>query len=291
VKAESLAARLGLEDGFLQGDGVRLHYAAGGNGPLILFLHGFPEFWYSWRHQLREFSSDRRAVALDLRGYNDSDRPVGRRAYRMVHLVADIRAAIEQLNGRPAVLVGHDWGGAVAWAFADRHPGMLERLVIVNAPHPARFLQEVRRPPQMLKSWYMFAFQLPVIPEWLMTRRGAAALEPTYRKLAANPQAFSDEDIRLFREAFVRPGTASAAVNYYRNLLHARAAGRAGHMIDVPTLLLWGDRDPYLDIRVSRGHDRYVANLTVRHLADAGHFVHQERPEEVNRELRAFLGL
>ena len=226
---------------------------------------------------------------MDLRGYNESDKPVGRDAYRMVHLVADVRAAIEQLSGAPAVLVGHDWGGAVAWALAYRHPAMLERLVILNAPHPARFLQEVRRPRQMLKSWYMFAFQLPLIPEWLMTRRGAAALEPAYRPLARNPDAFRDEDTQLFREAFLTPGTAPAAINYYRNLLHARAASQARHMIEVPTLLVWGDLDPYLDIRVSRGHERYVTDLTAHHLADAGHFVHQERPEEVNRAIRAFL--
>ena len=141
----------------------------------------------------------------------------------------------------------------------------------------------------MLKSWYMLAFQLPVIPEWLMTRRGAVALERAYMPLATTAEG--SEDIRIFREAFAKPGIATAAINYYRNLLSARATRQARRLIEVPTLIVWGDLDPYLDIRVSRGHERYVANLTVRHVADAGHFVHQERPDVVNREIRAFLGL
>ena len=255
----------------------------------MLFLHGFPEFWYSWRHQLTDFSRDHHAVALDLRGYNDGDKPSARRAYRINHLVADVDAAIDQLGGAPAILVGHDWGGAIAWAYTQRHPEMLSKLVIINAPHPARFFQGMRQLNQIRKSRYMFLFQLPFLPERQMTRSGAAAIEPLYRRHALNPRAFSDEDVQIVRDAFLKPGTARAAINYYRNGLAYFLATRHAGMIEVPTLLIWGDRDPYLNIRLSEGTERYVRDPTVRHIPNAGHFVHEERPAEVSAEIRAFL--
>lgn len=135
----------------------------------------------------------------------------------------------------------------------------------------------------------MFFFQLPVLPEWLMTRRGAAALRPAYRRLAANPGAFTEDDIRTMREAFLRPGVATASINYYRNLWRGMPLMRGRTRLDVPTMLIWGDRDPYLGIRLSQGLEAYVTHLTVRHIPDAGHFVHEERPEEVNAAIRAFL--
>lgn len=290
VLVADLPARLGLSEGFVSNGDVRLHHVGRGEGPLVLFLHGFPEFWYSWRHQLDEFGRDHRAIALDLRGYNESDKPRARRAYAIGHLVADIRAAIEQLGGGPAVLVGHDWGGAIAWVFAQQHPALLSRLVIIDAPHPARFFQEIRDRHQMRKSRYMFFFQLPFLPERAMMRDRAAALVPLYRRHAANPDAFSDDDVQIFREAFLKPGVATAAINFYRNGVAFFLAARGSAIIEVPTLLLWGDRDPYLNKRLSEGNDRYVRNLTVRHFPNAGHFVHEERAAEVNAAIRAFLG-
>ena len=255
----------------------------------MLFLHGFPEFWYSWRHQLDEFGSDHRAVAVDLRGYNDSDKPRARGAYSIGQLVADVRAVIDQLGEGPAVLVGHDWGGAIAWIFAQRHPKLLSHLVIINTPHPARFFQEIRDPDQMRKSRYMFFFQLPFLPERAMTREGAAAVVPLYRRHATNPAAFTEEDVQIFREAFLKPGVATAAINYYRNGVAFFLAARRPAIIEVPTLLLWGDRDPYLNKRLTEGNDRYVRHLTVQHFPNAGHFVHEERSAEVNAAIRAFL--
>jgi pimeloyl-ACP methyl ester carboxylesterase len=135
----------------------------------------------------------------------------------------------------------------------------------------------------------MLFFQLPLIPEWLLTRRGARALVPAYRRLAVNPDAFPDDDIRIFREAFLKPGAATAAINYYRNLGRSIPRTRDRRVLEVPTLLIWGDRDPYLGIRLSRGVEPFVRDLTVRHIPDAGHFVHQERAGEVNQEIRIFL--
>jgi pimeloyl-ACP methyl ester carboxylesterase len=268
---------------------INLHYVGKGTGPLVLFLHGFPEFWYSWRHQLPDFSQDHRAVALDLRGYNDSDKPFPRRAYQINRLIADVAMATDQLGAEPAVLVGHDWGGVIAWLFAQHHPAKLNRLVIINAPHPARFFEEIRERGQRHKSRYIFQFQLPFLPEWQMTRRGAAALTPLYRRHATNPDAFSDVDVQIFRDAFLKPGVARAAINYYRNGLAFYRAARQAGTIEVPTLLIWGDRDPYLGIRLSEGTDRYVRKLSVRHFPNAGHFVHEERAAEVNAEIRSFL--
>jgi pimeloyl-ACP methyl ester carboxylesterase len=255
----------------------------------MLFLHGFPEFWYSWRHQIAEFGRDHRAVALDLRGYNDSDKPRSRRAYSIDQLVGDVRGTIEQFGGEPAVLVGHDWGGAIAWIFGQRYPDLLSRLIIINAPHPARFFEEIRHRRQRRKSRYMFFFQLPFLPERQMLRDGAAALVPLYRRHATNPDAFSDEDVQMFREAFLKPGVATAAINYYRNGAAFFRAARNTRVIELPTLLIWGDRDPYLGRRLSEGNDRFVRRLTVRHISNAGHFVHEERAADVNAEIRAFV--
>jgi pimeloyl-ACP methyl ester carboxylesterase len=285
----SLARQLGLSDGFVRNGDINLHYVERGSGALLLFLHGFPEFWYSWRHQLAEFGRDHRAVALDLRGYNDSDKPSARRAYQIKHLIADVAAAIDQLGEKPAILIGHDWGGAIAWLFAQHHPALLSRLVIINAPHPARFFDEIRHRRQWHKSRYMFLFQLPFVPERQMTRDGAAALMPLYRRHATNPDAFSDQDVQIFRQAFLKPGVARAAINYYRKPLAFYRVARQAGPIEVPTLLIWGDRDPYLGVRLSEGTDGYVRDLTVRHFPNAGHFVHEERAAEVNAEIRAFL--
>ena len=184
---------------------------------MCLALHGFPEFWYSWRHQLPALAAAGfRAVAPDLRGYNLSDKPPGVAGYRMEHLVADV-AGLVRGTGRPrAAVVGHDWGGAIAWTFAMRHPELVERLVVLNAPHPAAFLRELRTPAQLLRSWYVFFFQLPGLPEWYVRRRDFALLERALRRGAVRPGAFSDEDVRLCKEALARPGALTAAINYYR---------------------------------------------------------------------------
>ena len=203
--------------------------------------------------------------------------------------MADVAAAIRHFETDRAVLVGHDWGGIIAWAVALRHPEIVDRLVILNAPHPAVFWHEIRRPTQLRRSWYIFFFQLPLLPERLMTRRGAAALRPAYRRLAANPDAFTEDDIRTMREAFLKPGVATASINYYRSAFAGLSMARSRTRLDVPTLLIWGDRDPYLGIRLSEGMETYVSDLSVRHFPDAGHFVHEEKPGEVNRLIRQFL--
>ena len=157
-----------MQHNYLETNGIRLHYVSEGEGPLMLFLHGFPECWYSWRHQLGEFGQDYKAVAVDLRGYNQSDKPKEQSAYALSELIEDVRGAIRALGYDKCILVGHDWGGAIAWSFAYAYPGMLERLIVLNLPHPAKFAAGLRSPQQLLRSWYIALFQLPKVPELLL---------------------------------------------------------------------------------------------------------------------------
>jgi epoxide hydrolase 4 len=143
---------------YIVSNGVKLHYVTQGEGPLLLFLHGFPEFWYSWRHQIPEFAKDYHVVALDLRGYNNSDKPHDPGSYTLEELVLDIEGVVQGLGYERCFLVGHDWGGAVAWGFAYTYPEMVEKLAILNMPHPAKFFEGIRQPQQMLRSWYILGF-------------------------------------------------------------------------------------------------------------------------------------
>jgi pimeloyl-ACP methyl ester carboxylesterase len=289
---EALLAELGLKEGFVDGDGARLHFVAAGTGPLVLFLHGFPAYWYSWRHQLPAVAAaGHRAVAVDLRGYHLSDRPPRRSAYAGHHLVADVAAVVDKLGGGRATVVGHDWGGAIAWGHAHAHPEQLERLVISNAPHPARLMAEVWRPPQLFRSWYILMLQLPWLPELLLTAGGGRVVGDIFRNGAAEPDAFTPDDLRRYREAFTEPGVARAAVAYYRNLHRSVSRPGAGPSgtIDVPVLVLWGERDKALDRRLLDGLERFAPRVEIRRYPDLGHFPHEERPAAFNEDLLRFV--
>jgi pimeloyl-ACP methyl ester carboxylesterase len=254
----------------------------------MLMLHGFPEFWYSWRRQLPAFARDHRVVALDGRGYNESEKPRSRSAYAMPELVKDVRGVIDRLGGGRAVLVGHDWGGAVAWAFAYEHPDMLDALAVLNLPHPARFAQEVMKPRQMLRSWYAAFFQLPWLPERLLIAGGGMIIGRILTASAVDKTAFSEQDIRAYREAATRPGAATAMLNYYRNAFAGLVRRRWG-VLQVPTLMIWGENDVALGKELTYGTEAYVEDLTVRYIPNCSHWVQQEQPELVNGYLRDFL--
>ena len=278
-----------LEHGFLNAGEVRLHYVTQGKGPLLLLLHGFPDYWYGWRHQIPELSKTHHVVAPDLRGYNDSDKPRARDAYRMQALVGDVASAVRELGYKKAVVVGHDWGGAVAWAFAYAHPEMLDGLVILNAPHPAKFAAAIRTWSQIRRSWYMFFFQLPWLPEWAITRNDGELMVTVYRAAATQKNAVTDADLKAYRAAVQKPGAASGMLNYYRNLLGAAGRARSLGKIKVPTLVVWGMDDVALGPQLIEGLDRHVDNLTLARVERAGHFVHQERPDIANQHIRKFL--
>jgi pimeloyl-ACP methyl ester carboxylesterase len=274
-------------------DGVRLHYVTAGDGPLLLLLHGFPEFWYSWRLQIPVFARHYRVVAPDLRGYNLSSRPPGVMSYGIEHLVEDVHGLIEALGEKRAIVCGHDWGGAVAWTFAATRPAATECLIVGNCPHPQVLEKHLRRSwQQMRRSWYMAWFQLPWLPERLMLRDPLRFVRGVFRSTAARKDAFSDEDLRLYAEALARPGALTAALNYYRAAFRGILVQGPMRLspIECPTLVVWGENDAALGLELSDDLDEYVAGpFSKRLIPDCSHWVQQDRPDEFNRHVLEFL--
>lgn len=289
-----------IEHRYAEVNGIRLHYAEAGEGKLLLFLHGFPEFWYEWKDQLAEFGRDYHAVAPDMRGYNLSEKPEGLDQYGIEHLVEDVRALIDQLGGKPCVLVAHDWGGAVAWAFALRHPDYLEKLIIVNMAHPACFGREMAgNPEQQRASQYMLMFR-SAEAEAILSAEGNAALVNAVLAGGLASGRFTEADKAEYLAAWSQPGALTGGLNYYR----AAAIGppseageaRGNFAIDpdalvvrVPTLVIWGEQDTALLACNLDGLEEYVPDLTVRRIPEGSHWVVHEEPELVNRYMREFI--
>jgi epoxide hydrolase 4 len=274
---------------YITSNGIRLHYVTQGEGPLMLMLHGFPEFWYSWRHQIPEFAKDYKVVALDLRGYNDSDKPKDTSAYRMSELIKDVEGVIRGLGYDRCVLVGHDWGGAIAWQFAYAHPEMVDRLIILNLPHPAKFSEGLRTPQQLLRSSYIFFFQLPVLPELVLQAGDYQMVANALRGMAIDKTTFSPEDLERYKDAAAKRGALTAMLNYYRNILQQGMVAKEWGKLSVPTLLIWGENDAALGIELTYGTEAYVEDLTVRYIPNCSHWVQQEKPDLVNQYMREFL--
>lgn len=274
------------------GRGITLHIREMGHGPLVLLLHGFPDCSYTWRHQLPPLAAAGfHAVAPDLRGYDGSSRPRGVSAYSTSVLAADIAGLVTALGAERADVVGHDWGGGVAWTFAMLHPDRLRRLAILNAPHPVTFRRHLRSLQQARRSWYIFAFQLPVMPERGLARNDFASLRKVFRTASVRPGAFSEEDIERHVDAVRPEGALTAAINYYRAAFRDAGRGdqRARH-IGAPVLVLWGDRDRFLGTELAEPGSEWVPNVEVRHSPEAGHWIQHDVPELVNRELVRFFG-
>jgi epoxide hydrolase 4 len=283
-------------------NGVRLHYAKAGRGPLMLFLHGFPEFWYEWKHQIAEFSRDHTVVAPDMRGYNLSAKPTDLAAYQMPVLVEDVRALasvlLKESGGSKFTLVAHDWGGAIAWVFAAMHPDMLERLVIVNAPHPTVFGKLLREDPDQQKaSQYMLMFRSPEA-EATLSADGYQRLASLVLADGMRDGTITEADRREYVAAWSQPGALTGGLNYYRAaqigpVTAATAAPPSSAapplVIRVPTLVVWGERDTALLTSNLNGLDQYVPELTVKRIPEGTHWVVRERAAEVNRVIRAFL--
>src|SRR4051812_30503715 len=230
----------------------------------VVLLHGFPEFSYAWRRQLPALAAaGYRTLAPDLRGYGRSRKPPRVCDYRIDLLVADVVSLIDRECGGRAHVVGHDWGGVIAWWLAMHHPRAVDRLVILNAPHPAAYLRELRRPGQLLRSWYAFFFQVPRLPEALIRLWNFRSLRDLFRRGPARSAAFSEGDIDRYVEAFSRPGALTAAINYYRAAFRGGPGNvsRSMRTIDIPTLLIWGERDRYLVPDLTRGLERWVTRL------------------------------
>ena len=276
---------------YITTNGVKLHYVTQGAGPLMLMLHGFPEFWYSWRHQIPEFAKYFQVVALDLRGYNDSDKPQKQSAYVMDELIKDVEGVIKGLGYDKCILVGHDWGGAIAWYFAYAHPQMLERLIILNLPHPAKFAQGLFTPQQLLRSWYIFLFQLPWLPELLLQSTDFQLLEKILQGTAVNKNAFTQADLNAYKDAAAKRGAIAAMLNYYRNSLQQFMPNQNWGILHVPTLMIWGENDTALGKELTYDTAAYVKDLQIKYIPRCGHWVQQEQPELVNQYIKEYLVL
>jgi len=284
-----------IQHKFVQANGLRFHVAACGEGDrLALCLHGFPECWYSWRHQLPLLARlGYRAWAPDLRGYGESDRPLRREDYAIERLMDDVAGLIDASGAASTLLLAHDWGGVVAWYFVMRQVRPLERLVIMNLPHPALMERALRTWRQLVRSWYAFFFQIPWLPEALLRAGNYRAIRDAFRTMAVDKSRFPDEVLQVYRDNAARPGALTAMLNYYRALIRGgggRRQQRLGYpVIETPTLMIWGEHDTALGKETTYGTDAFVPNLTLRYLPNVSHWVQQEAPEIVNAMLEAWL--
>jgi pimeloyl-ACP methyl ester carboxylesterase len=275
-------------------NGVRLHCVTQGEGDLVILLHGFPENWYSWRHQIPFLARRFKVVAPDMRGYNLSEKPEGIESYGVSDLTADVKGLIEAFGRDRAHVVGHDWGGAVAWMFSMAYPGNLDKLAVLNCPHPAVFAENLmRNPRQIIRSWYMFFFQLPVLPELAFRSFDYRALKRAFVGWAINKDAFSEADIEELKEAAAKPGALTGGINYYRAMFRNRAllkTRKSLPRIKSPTLVIWAEEDRALGKELTFGMEPYFEDgIEIKYIPDCSHWVQQEQPLLVNQFLDEFL--
>lgn len=296
-----------MKDRLVNADGLRLHVTEAGEGRPVVLLHGFPDSCYVWRLQVpRLTAAGYRVIAPDLPGYGRSEIPRAKGGYTVRALASRLAALIESVAEQEVVLAGHDWGGLLSWRLARDRPDLIRRLVILNAPHPRVFRRKLMTTRQLFRSWYAAFFQLPWLPERILQARDFAVLRRALRR-ATRPGAFTDEDMARHVQEWSRPGALSAALAYYRMSWRAAprqpppSAGSAARAPDaaggrrrlpsrVPTLVIWGERDPFLDIRNLQGLEDHVADLTVVTVPEAGHWVQLDAPERVTRLIADFAG-
>jgi len=277
-------------------NGIRLHYVSSGRGKLIMFVHGFPEFWFEWEKQLIEFGQDYQAVAPDMRGYNLSDKPSDIEKYHVEDLIEDLRALAEHLGHEKFIMIGHDWGGAVAWLVAMRHPELVEKLIIINSPHPAVFARE-----QQKASQYMLMLR-SAEAERVLSENNFATLTDVLVQFGSKWQ-MSEEHRLKYIDAWSQPGALTGSLNYYRaSPIYPPASnddeGQINSILNlpkemlavkVPTLVIWGEQDQALLIGNLDGLEEYIEDLTVKRIPDGTHWVIHEQPELVNALIRDFI--
>lgn len=278
---------------FVKANGLTFEVDQCGTGDkFALLLHGFPESKHSWRFQMPLLAQmGYRAWAPNLRGYGKSGRPTSVSDYHIDKLVADVAGLIDAAGAKETLLIAHDWGAIIAWQFAIRKVRPLSRLVIMNVPHPVCFARSMRSWAQMKKSWYVFFFQIPWLPERLLARRGAEAIGRAFTDMAVDKSRFPENVVQEYRRNALEPGAMRAMINYYR------AAVRAGSKVmvpqpatvDVPTLMIWGEEDSALGKETTYGTEQFVRDFTIRYLPGVSHWVQQEAPEAVNAILGAWL--
>jgi len=279
-----------LETLSFQNAPVCLHAVAAGppDGPAVILLHGFPEFWYGWRRQIEPLAAAGfRVIVPDQRGYNLSSKPSGMAAYSLTELVSDVIAIADQLGQEKIFLAGHDWGAAVAWSTALLHPHRIAKLVVLNVPHPSVMRKFIgTHPRQLLRSWYMFFFQFPWLPEALFSafnyRIGARGFLRSSR-----PGTFSGEDLAQYRTAWSQPRAITSMINWYRALFRTRVKF-PDRTVRIPTRILWGKRDTFLLVEMAHESLRYCTNAELFTFANATHWLQHEEPARVSELLIDF---
>ncbi len=291
-----------LEHGFTDAGGCRIHYVTKGEGKPIVFMHGFPQFWFLWRRQLEDLGSDHAVYAPDLRGFNLSDRPQEVEAYRMRHLLGDLKGLVEELDLAPFTLVGHDWGGIISWAFALKYPDLLERFVIIDSPPPFTWNRDLRESPKQREAVnYMVELSHPAPgPEEMIAANDFAMLDSILERIGASGARLTAEELAVYHEAWAQPGAITGGLNYYRAARMGDQVAGGGvpeeyeakiraMRVEVPTLIIWGERDPALLVGLIRGLEEWIPDLRTEILPGAGHWVPYERPEEANSLIREFV--
>jgi pimeloyl-ACP methyl ester carboxylesterase len=272
-------------------NGIRLHAVEAGpaDGPLVIFLHGYPEFWYAWRKQIEPFAAAGfRVLAPDLRGYNLSDKPRGISSYRIDHVARDVVGLIDEAGRDKAFIAGHDWGGATAWWLGMAHPDRVEKLGLLNIPHPEVARHHIlKNPKQRRRSWYIFFFQLPWLPERAFKSRNFTFAAKSLRG-SARRGTFTDEDLAFYKEAWSQPGAARAMLNWYRAAPWSPLSKLPSRRVTVPTLLLWGAKDIALGRELAQPSIDRCDDGRLVFIEEAGHFVQHEEPERVNGMLGDF---
>lgn len=284
----------GLQHKFAAVNGLHIHYVIQGNGPqLVVLLHGWPEFWYSWRYQLAELSKKYTVVAPDLRGFNLSDKPEGVEHYQTTEVIKDVAELIRHLGHRSAVIVGHDWGGAVAFHFATAYPEMTDKLTILNCPHPKlMFKNLMSNPSQILKSWYMFFFQLPHVPELLLSNILRQFFKSFQEGWMYRPENMNERDIAMYVHAYQQKDALTSSINYYRaGLRFGTHKDLREKKVTVPVRVIWGVDDKALNMELNDGLNQVVSGpLEVIYIENCGHWVQNDQPERVNELLEEFIG-
>lgn len=284
---------LQVRTSFVKANGLTFEVDQCGSGDkFALLLHGFPESKFSWRYQMQLLADLGYTVwAPNMRGYGKSSRPAAVSEYHIDHLVADAAALMDAAGAKETLLMAHDWGAVIAWNFAIRKVRPLERLVIMNVPHPACMTRELRTWAQLKKSWYVFFFQIPWLPERMLAARGAQAIGRAFSEMAIDKNRFPPAVIDEYRRNALEPGALKAMINYYRAGLRAgeKAMNPAPGTVDVPTLMIWGEEDTALGKATTLGTEAYVKDFTLRYLPGVSHWVQQEAPERVNAMIEAWL--
>ncbi|CAI2354421.1 unnamed protein product [Caenorhabditis sp. 36 PRJEB53466] len=280
---------------FVQLEEIRMHYVEEGpqDGEVLLMVHGFPEFWYSWRFQLEYFKKTHRCIAIDMRGYNQTDRPSGISSYNVVRLVDDIRQFIEILGLERVTLAAHDWGAIVCWRFSMLHPSLIDRLIVCNVPHPIAFYEVYKvSKEQRDKSWYIYLFQSQMIPEIAMKSNGMKMLDSMFRGRKAgirNSRNFTDQDMLAWKHVFSQPGAITGPLNYYRDLFNAPPIPTKQHIVQPKVLIIWGDEDAFLDKKGAELSVQFCRDCQVQMIRGASHWVQQDQPELVNAVMEHFM--